>query len=175
VNEPDPGQNDPTEAEQIASFERAKRATRSTFDARPCLTVDEFNYRINVVEKPALERLIQKGHRIKEIMYYWSDVSAEAHAFPVFFSDGVQDIVNRYTDFFPMETRTFVQNLAEFNKILSGPNGKTEGGDLMVQMRCPLGLYRALSVLDPLFWKDNRNIKRFIAMFPKLVKVGGTK
>ena len=165
----------PTEAEQLAEIEQAKKATRSTFDLRPVTTQNEFVYRIFAVEKPAIEAMIAKGHPVREILYYWSDISAEAHALPIFMSDSVEDVVNRYSDFFPVELREFVSTLSEYNKALNKSSGTSDGGDMALKVKCPVGLYRALVALDPNFWQDKRNINRFRKRFNRLVNVGRPK
>lgn len=165
----------PTASQQEAEFQQAKRKTSSTFDRRPVTTKDEFIYRIFAVEKPALEAMIQKGYPIKEILYYWSDLSAEAHALPIFSSDSPDDIVNRYSDFFPIELKLFAEGLAEYNKTLNSSSGMSDGGDMALKVRCPIGLYRALIAFDPNFWQDKRNLNRFKKRFNLLVGVGRPK
>lgn len=165
----------PTEAEQLQEFKQASQKTRGAFDLRPVLTKNEFVYRIFVVEKPAIDRLIAQGHRVREILYYWSDLSAEAHALPIFETDSIEDVVNRYSDFFPIELAEFQKSLAEYNKALNNMTGKTDGGDMVIKVKCPVGLYRALLSLDPNFWHIKRNIYRFKRQFSRLVSVGRPK
>lgn len=164
-----------TEAEQLAEFNRAKKATRSTFDRQPIKTLEEYNYRINVVEKPVVDNMIAKGYPIREVMYYWSEASLECHAFPIFSTDSIQDVVNRYSDFFPREISLFMSELNEFNKTLNTPTGMSDNGTMAIKVKCPLGLYRALICLDPDFWHSKQNLNRFRRSFSKLVSVGRPK
>lgn len=165
----------PTAQQQEAEFNQARKKTSSAFDRRPITTKDEFIYRIFAVEKPAIDAMIKKGYPVKEILYYWSDVSAEAHAFPIFSSDSVEDIVNRYSDFFPIELKIFAENLADYNKALNTNTGMSDGGDMAIKVKCPIGLYRALLCLDPNFWHDKLNLNRFRKRFSLLVGVGRPK
>jgi len=164
-----------SEKEQIAEFNKAKRASPSAFSNRPCLNQNEFTYRIFCVEKPAIDAMIKKGYPIAEIMYYWSESTGEAHAFPVFYTDAIKDVVNRYCDLFPREVAEFASSLAEYNKVLDNSKGFGKTGDIMHKMSMPLGLYRALMTLDQDFWHDKKNERTVMRLIPKLTKVGRPK
>ena len=164
-----------TEAAQLAEISKARKATTSTFDKRPITSKNDFIYRIFAVEKPAIEAMIAKGHPVREILYYWSDVSLEAHALPIFASDSVEDIVNRYSDFFPLEIQAFVKELSEYNKALNKSSGMSDNGEMAIKVKCPIGLYRALVFLDENFWHDKKNVNSFRKSFSKIACVGKPK
>ena len=89
--------------------------------------------------------------------------------FPVFNTDNVETIVNRYLTLYPFEAKEFIRG---FKVIMKGNESGWSNGRLMkLDFKMPTKIYYAGMAIAPDFWSsDNaRNEKRFKELCPALV------
>ena len=120
------------------------------FDRTPVVNKDEMFDRL-FVERQALEK---SGIPIKTILNYWSDTTYECHCFPVFKADKPLDIINRYSDTFPMEYKALVQEVKDLNSNLLNTNGMSKEKTNMAKLRIPILVYRAMMEMSETFWEE---------------------
>ena len=120
-------------------------------DMTPCRTEDEMIWRY-IAEGKAYE-VLKERHSIKTMLYCWSDLTGECHIFPIFTTDNIQDIANRYADLFPLECKEALKEVRAMNSNLYDWKGMSKERINMAQLRLPLTLYKAIGTLDPGFWQ----------------------
>lgn len=143
---------------------------------KPCVTDEEIFMRICEDQKE-LDDMSKEGYAIKSRLSWHSPSSLETHCLPVFFSDTLQDVVNRYYDFFPVEFKQMTDIVAEFNKALYSSDAMSKEKTMMSAFKVPLGLYKLLEEWREGFWEvDNvkkefvnkKLINQFLSYAPKL-------
>ncbi len=102
-----------------------------------------------------------------------ADSTGETHAFPIFHSDTIQDLCNRYSDLFPMELKATIKEVESMRLDLYNPNGMSKERTNMAKLRLPLTIWTVISTRDPEYWKDLDAKKvRILSSYLGKLKVG---
>jgi hypothetical protein len=130
-------------------------------DHRPCLTDEEVAVRV-VQDRLAIEKLEREGHQVRAVMSYHSEVTMETHALPIFSSDTLEDVVNRFYDFFPKDFDLAVKETEQMRQTLHRGDAMSQSKTVMAMCRIPLGLYKLLDAWLPGFWDIDNTKRQFV-------------
>jgi len=124
------------------------------------------------MEKDQIHRHFS-ANQLLIILNLSSDTTGETHAFPIFKSDTMHDLCNRYSDLFPVELKQAIKEVEGMNQTLYDSKGMSKERINMAELRLPLTLYTILSTKDPNFWKelDAKKIRMLRSYFGNL-KIG---
>ena len=82
-------------------------------------------------------------------------------------SDSVETIVERWARTFPEWAEEFRQQYASYKSSLVRDNGMSKGGTMRLEGMIPMGIRVLLTQwVDPLYWQDRKNVRRFYQAFP---------
>jgi len=141
-------------------------------DTKPCVTQDDVIWRM-VNEGYAMEEIKRKhAGNIKIILFCLSDTSAEAHYFPIFYSDNLEDVCNRYSDLFPIELETCIKEVQAINQNLYHENAMSKERLNMAKLKIPLTLYKILDAFDEEFWQLTSKKVKWLQKYFNKFKVG---
>lgn len=147
-----------------------------SIDHSPCVTDEQVAMRL-VVDQKEIQQMIREGHSVKAMVAWHSPVTLETHCLPVFASDTLEDIINRYFDFFPKECLATIADCEEISKTLFNGTGMSEAQTIMSSFKIPLGLWKLLESWEPGFFavdpkskgfQNKKLINRFLGLMPKL-------
>ena len=136
-----------------------------------CLTEEEAKHRL-IVERMACNKMADNGRPVRAILNYWSESSGECHCFPIFTSDSVQDVINRYSDLFPIELAQTIDEVSKIRETLHNTSGMSKYKTTMTKLKVPIILYRAIQYVDSDFWNVQRNINWISQIMSKLSPKG---
>jgi len=94
---------------------------------KPCFTDDDIALRL-MQDHKEIKQMINEGHKVIAKVNYHSETTLETHCLPVFNSDTIEDLANRYFDFFPKECRQTIKAIEDESKILYHSNGMSKDG-----------------------------------------------
>jgi hypothetical protein len=88
--------------------------------------------------------------------------------FPVFSSDNLESIVNRYLKLYPVEASLLVEEVSE--RVKSNEYGFSKDGNMKFKVSIPATIIAAGKALSRDFWEVNngKKINDFIVLCPKL-------
>lgn len=99
--------------------------------------------------------------------------TGETHAFPIFKSDTIHDLCNRYSDLFPAELKDTIKEVESMRIDLYNPNGMSKERTNMAKLRLPLTIWTIISTRDPDYWKDlNAKKVRLLCSYLGNLKIG---
>lgn len=145
-------------------------------DHRICCTDSEITMRL-LEDRMEILQMRDEGYSITAMVSYHSPTTLETHCLPVFHSDTLEDICNRYVDFFPKECQQAIQEAKHLAQTFYHQDGLSKSKTIMASLRVPLGLWKLLDAWRPGFWDvvlgQNRFanaalIKRLLSYMPKL-------
>ena len=142
-------------------------------DHTPCRTLDQRITR-NIMEQNIIESMKIQGFPIKEWAVVHEEGTNEHHVMPVFQKDTIEDICNRYADYFPRTLKAIIDIVEGENQTLYSGTGMSKGKTMMASGKVPAGLQVLLDIWcdgDFLGIKDNQN--RLFKHMPKL-KIGNS-
>jgi len=137
----------------------------------PCITDEEVISRI-VEDKLEIELMRARGYSVVTMVSYQSPTTFECHCLPIFTNDKLEDIVNRYHDFFPKDLMQAVEEMNLENQYLYSANGMSEAGTIMSFGKIPCGLQKMLDIwcggdfLEPT--EMRKNLAKLFSYIPKL-------
>ena len=134
-------------------------------DMTPCLTDDQVVRRI--VEEQQAWRTRQHDYKVKELISYASETTGECHIFPVFETDKVEDLCNRYSDLFPEECKLALKQIQDTRGSLYNETGMSKEKLNLIKLKLPIILYRAIDILIEGFWNDKKSLNWFLSNFEK--------
>jgi hypothetical protein len=109
----------------------------------PCLTDDTIILRM-MEDQHEIDKMIKEGYHVRAVVSYHSDVTFETHSLPIFAEDTLQDILNRYYDFFPKECLQTMRACEELSKTLYSSDGLSKAKSILSSFKIPLGLWKLL-------------------------------
>ena len=137
----------------------------------PCVSNAEIQQRL-FEDKSAIQALIADGYHVLTMIAYHSEQTLETHTLPVFEEDSIDDLANRYFDFFPMECKQTLQAIEEDNKLLYSSNGVSDGGLMGRHCTIPQLLWVLLKARFPDEAVDPQGFRRLtkeiLRVLPKL-------
>lgn len=143
-------------------------------DHSPCFSDEDIALRI-VIDQKMIQKLIDEGHQVRALVSYHSAVTMETHCLPIFAQDTMEDVCNRYYDFFPKECKQTMQDTEALSSTLYRGDGLSKAKTMMSSLRIPLGLWKLLETWNPSIWeiengafKNKRLIKALTSYMPKL-------
>ena len=146
----------------------------SKINHKPCLTDDEVIHRL-LNDQLEIKQMVNEGHSITAMVSYQSPTTFECHCLPIFKNDKLEDIVNRYYDFFPKDFTQCLKEIEEENANLLDSSGMSDLRTMMSYCKIPVGLQKMLDIWSggdflPSFNKPlmRKNLKRLFSYVPKL-------
>lgn len=106
----------------------------------PCVSNSEVVERL-LEDQADIKALEACGHPVRAMVSYHSETTMETHSLPVFESDTLQDLANRYADFFPKECERFLKQVEHSRQMLHQTNGMSDGGLMAYHCSIPQGLW----------------------------------
>ena len=150
-------------------------------DHSVCLTTEAVNHRI-VTDMVEIEAMKRDGHPVIARCSYYSDIllggTGECHCLPIFSTDKLEDIVNRYMDFFPKDFQRVIDMVEAKRQTLYNSSGMSQFGRLMAFGSIPEGLRKMLDIwaggdfMSP--ESKRRNLDRLFGYVGKL-RIKGVK
>ena len=146
-------------------------------DHIPCVTDEQVVCRL-LKDQLEIKQMVNEGHQVISMVSYQSPTTFECHCLPIFTNDKLEDIVNRYYDFFPKDFMQCIKETEEENANLKDGSGMSDLRTLMSYGKIPRGLQKMLDIwcggdFLPSYNKVlmRRNLKRLFSYVPKL-KIG---
>lgn len=140
-------------------------------DHRPCFTMDS-KIRRGMLERSLISNLqIAGGHKIKESVTIHEADTGEYHVMPIFENDSLEDICNRYSDYFPQALKLSIEEIEQQNQLLFSGSGMSKNKTMMSKGLIPAGLKVMLDTWcgGEFLAKDNWRVrKQFWSYMPKL-------
>lgn len=119
--------------------------------------------------------MIKEGYQVRSMVSWHSETTLETHCLPIFESDALEDVINRYADYFPKELNGSLEEAEEMRSSLYNQDGMSKAKTIMTSFKIPLGLYKLLDAWSSDFWqiengtfKNKRLINQFLSLMPKL-------
>ncbi len=126
------------------------------------------------LEKDEINKSFSSSNIIT-ILNLSADSTGETHAFPIFHSDTIQDLCNRYSDLFPVELKETIKEVNFMRLDLYNPNGMSKERTNMAKLRLPLTIWTIISTKDPDFWKELTPKKvRLLCSYLGNLKIGAS-
>ena len=143
-----------------------------------CITDHDVVMRM-VEDNLEIDLMRDAGYPVVSRVGWWSDPhnggTGECHVVPLFSSDKLEDVVNRFYDCYPKAFQQVMDDVAAVNQTLYDGTGMSKLRMMMAVGKLPSGLLKMLDLwaggdfLEP--GCVRKNLKRFFAYIPKL-KVG---
>ena len=128
-----------------------------------------------VIDQKEIQSMIEEGYDIKTMVSWHSPDTLETHCLPIFAKDKMEDIINRYYDYFPKECKATLQACQDIRSSLHNPDGMSKAKTMMASFKIPLGLNQLLEAWYPgMFdveegtFKHKRAVDAFLSLMPKL-------
>lgn len=144
----------------------------SNIDHSLCFTIEQKALKY-IKGKAELAQLEIEGHKIKHQAGISSELG-EYHLMPIFENDTMEDVCNRYADFFPRTVAAVRQQVIEENQNLAYGSGMGKNKAIMKEGTIPDGL---LVMLD--LWaggsflsKENHKLKQRFFKYAPIFKIG---
>ena len=115
---------------------------------KPCVTDDDVLLRL-MDDQVELDQMEREGHAMLGRVSYHSDTTLETHCLPVFATDTVEDLANRYYDFFPKECTEFFAAVEDQKRLLYQGNGMSVDETLAIHCTIPNVLWKMLVIRFP--------------------------
>ncbi len=140
----------------------------------PCITDGQVINRL-LEDQLEIKQMQNEGHQIISMVSYQSPTTFECHCLPIFRNDKLEDIVNRYYDFFPRDFMQCIQEIETENTYLKDDSGMSDLRTIMSYCKIPVGFQKMLDVWSggdflPSYNKVlmRKNLKRLFSYVPKL-------
>lgn len=122
----------------------------------PCITDHEVITRI-VDDQREIQKMKDEGYQVDSMVSWQSPSTFECHCLPVFSKDTMEDICNRYYDYFPKECMETMEEVKETKETLYRSNAMSLSGNMMAIAKIPPGLMKMLDI-----WCDSGDFFDFV-------------
>lgn len=142
----------------------------------PCITDHEVISRL-IEDQNEIKLMKKDGHQVISMVSWQSPTTFECHCIPIFSSDKLEDICNRYYDYWPKECLQAIKDIEIRNQNLNSGNAMSKGGNLRAFSSIPVGLQKMLDIWagGDFISSDGKilrkNIERLVGYMTKL-KIG---
>ena len=124
---------------------------------------------IEITPELAIEiHRIQQRPDIIACPIHADEVTGRVRGFPIFKTDKDIDIINRYFKMFPEESKAHIDAFSEWAKTAYDEKGMSKLGTIRLGMKIPIALYKFIQIMNPEYWHDKKNMRRFSQMCSKL-------
>ncbi len=112
---------------------------------KPCITDHEVILRL-LEDQKEIKKMRDEGYKIASMVSYQSKVTFECHCLPIFNSDRLEDVCNRYADYFPVECKQMIKQIQDDLSSLVGNKGMSKYKTIMSFGKIPIGLQKMLDI-----------------------------